>query len=259
MSDLNVTYFFLCVTAFLAGAVNSIAGGGTLLTFPALFQALAENGILANGTSTVALVPGSFAGAWGYRSELADKRTLLLRLLLPSLAGGALGAFLVTRFPAAVFNALVPWLILSAALLFLVQKPLQRWMGAHRRQGPPTTRTVLAVVGFQFLIAVYGGYFGAGIGILMLSALGFMAVGDIHHMNGVKTVMASVINGIAAGVFIVEGQVDWNFALAMAVAAIAGGYLGARVARMLPAIYVRVIVVVIGFLLSAYYFWKQFA
>lgn len=256
MSDL--AYLFLCVTAFLAGAVNSIAGGGTLLTFPALFQALAGNGILANGTSTVALVPGSFAGAWGYRSELADKRALVLRLLLPSFIGGAIGAFLVTSFPTEVFNSLVPWLILSAALLFLVQKPLQRWMGTHRHQGPPTTRTTVAVVGFQFLIAIYGGYFGAGIGILMLSSLGFMAVGDIHHMNGVKTVLASVINAVAAAVFIFEGKVDWSYALAMAVAATIGGYMGARVARRLPAIYVRAIVIAIGFCLSAYYFWKQF-
>jgi len=258
MSDPNLTYFLLCVTAFLAGAVNSIAGGGTLLTFPALFQVLGGNGVLANGTSTVALVPGSFAGAWGYRRELADKRTLVLRLFLPSLVGGAVGAFLVTRFPAEVFNALVPWLILSAAVLFLVQKPLQRWMGTHRHEGPPTTRTVLGIVGFQFLIAIYGGYFGAGIGILMLSALGFMAVGDIHQMNGVKTVLASLINAIAAGVFIVEGDVNWNYAWVMAIAAIFGGYIGARVARRLPAIYVRVIVVAIGFCLSAYYFYKQF-
>jgi uncharacterized membrane protein YfcA len=258
MNDPISTYILLCGSALLAGAVNSIAGGGTLLTFPALLHALSGNGVLANGTSTVAVVPGSFAGAWGYRKELADKRTILLRLVWPSLIGGAVGALLVTRFPASVFNALVPWLILMAALLFLLQRPVQRWMGTHKHEGPPTNRTVAIIVGFQLLVAVYGGYFGAGIGILMLSSLGFMAVGDIHHMNAVKTMLASVINGIAVVVFVVEDQVNWNYASAMAVAAIVGGYIGARVARRLPAIYVRGIIIAIGFGLSAYYFWQQF-
>jgi uncharacterized protein len=258
MSDPILTYFFLCGSALLAGAVNSIAGGGTLLTFPALLHALNGNGVLANGTSTVAVVPGSFAGAWGYRNELGDKRAIVLRLLWPSLIGGAVGTLLVTRFPAEVFNALVPWLILSAALLFLLQRPLQRWLGTHQQVGPPSSRTIAMVVGFQFLVAVYGGYFGAGIGILMLSALGFMAIGDIHHMNGVKTMLASAINAMAAAVFVIERQVKWDFALAMAVAAIVGGYAGARIARRLPAVYVRAIVIAIGLGLSGYYFWQRF-
>src|SRR5258708_37425429 len=185
MSDPVVTYLFLCGSALLAGAINSIAGGGTLLTFPALFHALAGNGVLANGTSTVAVVPGSFAGAWGYRKELRNKRAVLLRLLWPSLIGGAVGALLVTRFPQSVFNALVPWLILAAALLFLLQRPMQRWIGTHRHEGPPTNRTVTTIIACQFLIAIYGGYFGAGIGILMLSSPAFMALGVIHHMNAV--------------------------------------------------------------------------
>ncbi len=261
MSDPFVTYLFLCGSAFLAGAINSVAGGGTLLTFPALFQVLAGipgNGVLANGTSTVALTPGSIAGSWGYRRELADKRAALMRLLWPSLIGGTVGALLVTTLPPAIFNALVPWLILTASLLFLLQKPLQRWIGAHHHEGPPTRRTVVTVAAFQFLVAVYGGYFGAGIGILMLSALAFMSVGDIHHMNGMKTALAAVINGVAVVVFIAEDKVVWSFALAMAVAAIAGGYLGAHYARRLKPVYVRSIVIAIGFGLSAYYFWQQF-
>jgi uncharacterized protein len=258
MSDPLLTYLFLCSSAFLAGAINSVAGGGTLLTFPALFHALAGNGVLANGTSTVALMPGSIAGSWGYRRELADKRAVLMRLIWPSLIGGAVGALLVTTLPGKIFNALVPWLILTAALLFLLQKPLQRRISAHPHEGPPTRRTVVMVAGFQFLVAVYGGYFGAGIGILMLSALAFLSVGDIHHMNGVKTVLAAAINGVAVIVFIVEKMVDWGLAPAMAVAAIAGGYLGARLARRLKPVYVRGIVIAIGFGLSAYYFWLQF-
>jgi uncharacterized protein len=262
LSDPVVNYVFLCGSAFLAGAINSVAGGGTLLTFPALFHALAGHGemagVLANGTSTVALMPGSIAGAWGYRRELADKRAVLMRLIWPSLIGGAAGALLVTTLPGKIFNALVPWLILTAALLFSLQKPLQRWIGGRHSEGPPAGGTTLMVTGFQLLVALYGGYFGAGIGILMLSSLAFMAVGDIHHMNGIKTVLAAVINGVAVIVFIIQEKVQWNFAAAMAVAAIAGGYLGARIARRMDPTYVRTIVIAIGFGLSAYYFWQQF-
>jgi uncharacterized membrane protein YfcA len=255
MTDPVVTYFLLCGSALLAGAINSVAGGGTLLTFPALMAALGGNGVLANGTSTVALAPGSLAGAWGYRKELADKRGLILRLLLPSLVGGAAGALLVTRLPPSIFNALVPWLILTAALLFAFQKPLQRWVGAHHAA---PGRHDVGVIVFQFFVGLYGGYFGAGIGILMLTALGFLAVGDIHHMNGVKTVLATAINGIAIVIFVVDRQVRWDFALAMMAAAIVGGYAGARVARRLPAAVVRGIVVAIGLILAGYYFWQQF-
>src|SRR5262249_42493501 len=143
MSDPNSTYLLLCATAFVAGVINSVAGGGTLLTFPALLEALGGNGVLANGTSTVAIVPGSFAGAWGYRQELADKRVILRRLIVPSLLGGAVGALLVTELPPAVFNGLVPWLILTAAVLFMLQRPLLRWFGAHHLEGPPSQRTVV--------------------------------------------------------------------------------------------------------------------
>jgi uncharacterized membrane protein YfcA len=258
MSDPVLTYVFLCGTALVAGAINSIAGGGTLLTFPALLHALGGNGVLANGTSTVAVVQGSAAGAWGYRKELADKRAVLMRLLWPSLIGGAIGALLVTRFPDKVFNTLVPWLILTAALLFLLQRPMQRWIGTHKREGPPMKRTVVTLVVCQFFVAIYGGYFGAGIGILMLSALAFMNVGDIHHMNGMKSFLAAAINGMAVVVFVAEGQVAWKYALPMAAATIPGGYFGARVARRLPVVYVRWIVIAIGFGLSAYYFWQQF-
>ena len=258
MSDTALTYLFLCGTSLIAGVINSVAGGGTLLTFPALLHALGGNGVLANGTSTVAVVPGSAAGAWGYRKELADKRQVLLRLFWPSVIGGAVGALLVTRFPDRVFNTLVPWLILTAALLFLLQRPVQRWIGAHKHEGPPTNRTVAVLITFQFFVAIYGGYFGAGIGILMLSALAFMNVGDIHHMNGVKSALAAAINGMAVVVFVVEGQVAWKYALPMAIGTITGGYFGARVARRLPAVYVRWIVIAIGFGLSAYYFWQQF-
>lgn len=263
------TYAFLCASAFFAGVMNSVAGGGTLLTFPALTGALAPLGVgaaaMANGTSTVALLPGSFAGALGYRHELWECRRFVFRMFAPSVAGGFLGAWLVGKNQDA-FARLVPWLILTAALLFVIQAPLSKWVkrraavdGAHPEHHQPGWSLQALVIAFQFLVAVYGGYFGAGIGILMLSALGFMGVGDIHRMNAVKTFLAATINTASVVVFVRDGLVSWGYAWPMVIAAILGGYAGARVARRLPASYVRYAVIVIGFGLSAYYFIKEFA
>jgi len=257
------TYLFLCVSAFFAGVMNSVAGGGTLLTFPALTGVVTP--AIANGTSTIALLPGSLAGSLGYRKELWECRRFVFRMIAPSLVGGFLGAWLVGK-DKDTFNDLVPWLILTAAVLFVIQAPLSKWLkkraakeGAHPDHHKPSLLTQSLVIAFQFLVAVYGGYFGAGIGILMLSALGFMGVGDIHRMNAVKTFLAASINVAAAVVFIRDDLVRWNYALAMAVAAIVGGYVGARVARRLPASYVRFAVIVIGFGLAAFYFIKRYA
>ncbi len=254
MTEAVGTYLFLCGSAFVAGVMNSVAGGGTLLTFPALTGVVTP--AVANGTSTVALLPGSFAGALGYRQEVAACRKFVLRMVLPSLVGGYVGAQLVSADRDA-FARLVPWLILTAAVLFLVQQPVVRWMRKHRPDHEPGPLTQLGLVGFQFLVAVYGGYFGAGIGILMLAALGFLGVGDIHRMNAVKTLLAAVINGAAVVEFVRAGLVDWRYAPAMAAASIAGGYVGARVARRLPPGVVRWAAIGIGFGLAAYYFVRQ--
>lgn len=252
MTDPVGTYALVCGSAFAAGAMNSIAGGGTLLTFPALLAVMDPAG--ANATSTVALMPGSLAGAAGYRRELAACRRFVLRMLAPSVAGGYIGAWLVGLAPE-VFADLVPWLILTAAVLFLLQHPLAKLLRKQpvegKEAGPGLTAVLIAC---QFLIAVYGGYFGAGIGILMLTALGFMGVGDIHRMNAVKTILATAINAAAVVKFVADGLVTWGYALPMAGAAILGGYAGARTARRLPASYVRWIVIAVGFGLAAYYF-----
>ena len=265
MPTLDWTLAVLCLAAFFAGVMNSVAGGGTLLTFPALLTAFAPLGpqqaaAFANGTSTVALMPGSVAGAFGYRRELWDCRRFVARMIFPSVAGGFLGAWLVGQNQDA-FATLVPWLILTAALLFLIQAPLSRWLKKRAAVENPQPEhheahwvTQSLVIGFQFLVAVYGGYFGAGIGILMLSALGFMGVGDIHRMNAVKTFLAAGINASAVVVFVKDGLVQWEYAWPMMVTAILGGYVGARVARRLPAQYVRYTVIAVGFGLAAYYF-----
>jgi uncharacterized membrane protein YfcA len=252
-------YFWLCLSALGGGAINAIAGGGTLVTFPALLAVISP--VAANVTSTLALLPGSIASAWGYRQELRSARRWIVLLTIPSLLGGITGALLITQLPEAVFKSLVPWLVLLAAILFLLQPTVTRLMRRHAdpavKHGPPSGRTRAAVIVCQFFVGVYGGYFGAGIGILMLSALAFLDLDGIHQMNAIKTWLAFCINGISAILFIIDGQIVWPFALAMAVAAVAGGYLGARLALRLPPVYVRWLVIAIGFFLAAYFFVKQ--
>ncbi len=255
MHETAFTYPLLFVSAILGGAINSIAGGGTLLTFPALLAVI--HPVAANATSTVALLPGSLASAWGYRAELADCRRMLVLLFWPSLIGGILGSLAVTRFPERVFENLVPWLLVGASTLMLLQRPIAKWIGAHPHEEPKRS-TAAAIVFFQFLVGIYGGYFGAGIGILMLSSLAFMGIPDIHRMNAVKTILAATMNGVTVVIFALEGVVVWKYAAAMAVASIIGGYIGARMARKLPAGRVRLIVIAIGFGVAGYSFYKRF-
>jgi uncharacterized protein len=251
-----MVYFWLCLSALAAGVVNALAGGGTLLTFPALLTVISP--VAANVTSTLALVPASIAGAWGYRRQLHSARRWLVLLTIPSLLGGLAGALLITQLPENIFKGLVPWLVLLAAVLFLLQPAISKLFRRDSKKRIPPTATILTlVVVGQFFVAVYGGYFGAGIGILMLSSLAFLDLADIHEMNALKSWLAFCINGISAVLFAVDGQVVWNYAFVMAIAAMAGGYLGARLALRIKPVYVRWVVIVVGFGLAAYFFWKQ--
>jgi uncharacterized membrane protein YfcA len=254
-------YLVLCLMAALAGGINAVAGGGTLLTFPALVAVLASHGlspdgakVLANGTSTVALFPASAAAMWGYRRELTGTRHWLTQLTPPSILGGTCGALLVTQLPDRTFAFLVPWLILLAALLFTVQPLIARRLDIGQLHETPSAKTVAGVVIFQLLVAVYGGYFGAGIGILMLAALAMMGMSDIHAMNGLKCLLAGCINGAAVVIFVITDTVAWPLALAMTVASCAGAYFAAHTARRFPKHIIRGLVIVIGFALAAYYF-----
>jgi hypothetical protein len=252
-------YLILCLAAAAGGAVNAIAGGGTLLTFPVLFAALGSSGtaaVVANATSTVSLVPGSLAALAGYRREIRAERRWAGLLLAPSLVGGFVGSLLVVLLPGDWFKTTVPWLILTAAVLFALQPQIARWTGIGKPHSQHP-QVVAGAIAFQFFVAVYGGYFGAGIGILMLSALAMIGLDDIHRMNAVKTLLASVINGTSVIVFVATGNVHWPYAIAMAISASAGGYLGAHAARRIDRSVVRAIVVAIGFSLAGYYFYRQ--
>ncbi len=243
-------FLFIILATVAGSAVNSIAGGGTLLTFPALVG-LGVPAIVANATSTVALVPGSFSSLVGYQNELKGARAWAIRFAVPSVLGGVAGALLLLITPSERFDAVVPWLVIGATGLFMLQRPVMRWLSARSTTDATPTDPALrpppmSVLLFQFGVAVYGGYFGAGIGILMLAALGFMGFTNIHRMNGLKAWGGMCANVVAAATFAMSDLVDWPIAAAMAVAAIAGGYWGSRLAQRVPQERVRQAIVVIG-------------
>jgi uncharacterized membrane protein YfcA len=239
----------IAVAAFLAGAINAVAGGGTLLSFPALLW-IGRNPIIANATNTVALWPGSFAGLIGFRRDLATVQRWLLLLTIPSLVGGALGAYLLLHTSERTFETIVPLLILGATLLLAFQEVITNRLRLAGRAHEPTRGWIVFVFSFQLLVGIYGGYFGAGMGILMLAALGLIGLTDLHQMNGLKNLLAICINGVAAIYFALAGAVNWNDGLLMAGASIIGGYAGARVARRLGRKFMRGAVVAIGLLMT---------
>jgi uncharacterized membrane protein YfcA len=260
-------YVLLAVAALLAGAVNSFAGGGTILTFPVLGAILPDlpgRLVTANATSTIGLWPGAATAAWAYRGERGDVPVWARWLIVPSVLGAVVGTVLLLVLPPEWFDALVPWLILTAALLFAGQPQLAALAVRERSHPSPATSPasparIAIACGLQFLVSVYGGYFGAGIGILMLAVLGMLGLGDIHRLNGVKNVLGMVVNGVAAGMFALGSlagwhAVSWQHAAVMAVASIVGSLGASHLARRLPARLVRRCVALIGFALAAYYF-----
>jgi len=235
----------LFAVAVIAGAINAVAGGGSLVSFPILLW-LGIPSVVANATNTVAIWPGSLGSVWGYRREVAGVDRRVYALVIPSVIGGIAGAVLLRLTPTELFDRLVPVLIFFATVVFMAQEWFQRLfnrVSAREHEGP---KWIAEAMLFQLVVAVYGGYFGAGIGILMLSALAVMGHTDIHQMNGLKNLLAVCINGVAAIYFIFSGLVSWPHALVMAVGAIAGGVGGAGIARRLGQTTVRRIVIGIG-------------
>lgn len=227
-----------------AGAINSVAGGGTLLSFPMLIW-LGRDPVAANVANAVALWPASLASAVALRRELVAVRGWLLPLLLPSVVGAAAGAWLLLATPGRWFAAAVPILIWAATALIALRRPLLVAL-ARRPQGEPRAGWPWGLAAAQLFVAIYGGYFGAAMGILMLAFFGLAGLGDIHQRNALKNVVAAVINGVAALFFASVGAVAWVDAALLGAGAMAGGYLGAAVGRKLPARLAEGLVVVIG-------------
>jgi uncharacterized membrane protein YfcA len=238
----------VALAAVGGGFINAIAGGGTLLTFPALI-ALGVPPIMANATSTVALWPGLLASLVGYRDALRGARSWTVRWAIPSMLGGGVGAVLLLLTPEQKFADSVPWLIWAATFIFIVQRPVMRWVVGHAAPVaddaplpiPPAKFLVL-----QFAFSIYGGYFGAGNGILMLAALGMMGLTNIHTMNGLKGWGGLNLNVVAVLIFAASGIVNWPIALTMAVGAAAGGAIGARMAQRVGQHWVRRAIIGIG-------------
>jgi uncharacterized protein len=250
----------LVVAGALAGVMNSIAGGGTLVTFPSLIW-IGIPSIAANATSTVALLPATFGGAVGYRNKI---RPIVpwLKLFVPvSLLGGLIGGVLLVQTPSKMFDSLVPFLILFATILFMAQASFARLFGMKSvtaRHSPPSKRWIYGSIVFQFGVAVYGGYFGAGIGILMLASLGMLGFEDIHEMNTLKVILGFLINIVAAVYFVASGLIYWPDAIVMACGAVIGGYSGAHYAQKVPQKKVRMAITSIGLIISGVMFYRQF-
>ena len=228
-----------------AGVVNAVAGGGTLLSFPVLLWA-GRDPIVANATNALALWPGALAGAVGFRRELAKAPRLLGLLLPPALVGGLIGGWLLLRTGSRVFSTVVPYLVAAATLLLALQRPLRRLVRAPEGGAAHEGRRAVGLVAGQLIVSIYGGYFGAGMGILMLASLGLYGIADIHERNGLKNVLSAVINGIAGVYFAVSGAIAWADALVLGLGAVVGGYAGAAVGRKLKREVAELVVVGIG-------------
>lgn len=235
----------LVLAAVGAGALNSIAGGGSFLSFPALVLT-GMPAIAANATSTVALWPGTLASTLAYREELKASRAELIWLSAVSLGGGIIGALLLLLTPSKVFEGMVPFLLLAATLVFT--------FGERVRARLPATASRQVVMPVWVLISVYGGYFGGGMGLLMLAALTVAGIGDLHRMNALKSGLGLLVNGVAVAVFAVAGMVQWAQGGLMIGGSIAGGYLGARLARRIDPKRVRPVVVALGWALTVAFF-----
>ena len=247
---------FLFFAAAIAGTLNAVAGGGTLVSFPALL-ATGVPAVQANATNTVALWPGLAASTGAYRKRLSVPRRLLVPLLLTSVVGGLAGSLLLLKTPQHIFMRIVPWLLLSGTLLFAFGNKIRAMAGKSYvvHGSRPISWQVITVTSIaELLVAVYGGYFGAGIGFMILGILGALGMPDIHAMGAIRTLLAAVINAAAVLTFIVAGAVIWPHCLVMIAGAATGGWFGAHYAQKSDPEKVRAVVIAVGLTMSAYYF-----
>ncbi|MBI5016235.1 MAG: sulfite exporter TauE/SafE family protein [Deltaproteobacteria bacterium] len=252
----TISLLGLGAASFVAGAINSVAGGGSLLSFPALV-AFGQPAILANATNTAVVWPGTLSSAFAYRKDFPADRGLVLMLVVSSLLGGLLGAAILVGTPPALFQKLTPFLVLFATGLFAARRIFARLLARTDGAAPSSSRWGRAAgFAFQFGVATYGGYFGAGAGMLMLASFGLMGLTDIHRMNALKTTLATLLNGIALLYFAAAGLVVWHLALGMGACAVAGGYSGARLAKRVDQRIVQKAIVALGLCASAWLFAK---
>jgi uncharacterized protein len=243
--------------AFLAAGINSVAGGGTLISFPTLVW-LGLPSISANATSTVAIWPGSLGSIWGFRSEFAQTALRLKWLSLSSLIGGGLGAILLRLTPAALFEWLVPFLILFATILFLAERPIQKKLSEQSSYDHGNIVGTPGAFALTLFVAIYGGYFGAGMSIMMLSVLGILGMSDILQRNALTSLFSLCVNGVAAALFMWLKMVDWHYVLPMTIAAAVGGYGAAGLAKRVGRVVVRRFVIVVGLAVSLILFVRLF-
>lgn len=243
----------LFAAAFAAGGLNAVAGGGTLITFPALVAAGVPP-IVANATSSVSQWPGYLASSLTFRRELSGQRAMV-GMSAASLLGGLAGGWLVTVVSPRLFDVLIPWLILLATVMFAFSTTLTRWMSQHAANVGRSTSALL--VG-QFVVSIYGGFFGGGMGIMMLALYSLFALDTLTRMNALKTWLSVLISGVAVLTFIAAGLVHWPAALVMLAGTVLGGVAGARLARRLPALWLKRVVVALGSVLTAAFFWKVY-
>ena len=245
----------LLVAAFTAGALNSVAGGGSFLTLPALvFTGVPP--VVANATGTVALLPGYMAGAWGFKDDMQSPPGLSMKQVIAlSLIGGSAGAALLLFTPDATFRKVVPWLLLAATAMFAFGSQLRAWASGKNASNaaPNVTKATKAAIG-MLIVAVYGGYFNGGLGILLLALFGLLGQTQLNAMNGMKNLVSALLTAIAVTIYAVGGIVQWEQALVMMVAATAGGYGGARVARKIPAHILRWGIVATGLVMAGLFF-----
>jgi len=254
----------LLSAACAAGMINAVAGGGTLVTFPVLIL-FGVPPVIANATSTLSLVMGTAGSLYGFRENIREVRPWFATFIPVSLLGGFLGSLLLTHGKESTFASLVPYLVLFATLLFMIQGFMNKRVSRQilsretheKEEGKRAARGYLVVAMiFQFLVSIYGGYFGAGIGILMLASFGFLGFHNIHHMNALKNVVGSLINLVAALWFTANGLINWPIMAIMTVGAITGYYLGATYSQKLPQALVRHLITVIGLTITVVMFWK---
>ena len=232
--------------------MNSVAGGGTFFSFPALL-AVGVPPVTANASNSVALWPASLSGAWAYRKELARYKRYLIPMGIVSLLGGVGGGLLLLTTKDATFSRLIPWLLLFATVLFAFSGRISQWLrGAH---GGKPENTPGALAGHA-VVSVYGGFFGAGMGILMLASLAMAGHDDVHEINAIKNLLSAVIYSVTVTTFVIAGAVDWPYTLIMLATATLGGYWGASVARKIPALWLRRFIIAVGIILTAFYFHK---